>query len=553
MKNILFPVLVGITVSTAYGKDVPERFIPQVTNQQFRNEIISYIEQQVKNSSEIKKEYFGTLDEKLNNAYQASDWTLNIACYQKGEVVGQGAFNNKNLNLALYNALKKMKLTVNSPENCQFQVDFAYYPDRHYRFISYDGQGLELTGNRVAVRKLTTESIKKQISDSIGYISRVMNLETHGFYKFYDARQDKAETLLRTIYSASSLFTFIKTQAAFPDLELRSNFKPIAQFILSQQLLSGPNRGAFYYSYDPVKKKPQKRLVVGTASKTIFTLLLLNELYPDDPVYLTSAKLAGNWLLEQVHEDGRIVPVQVYENGRWIKKEKQSLLYSGQVLSALSRLYIVTKDQRYLDKAKVIANLFINKINQHGPVLGDDYRPANSISSSWVLMSLIDIAKATPSTEYLQAIQQIAAAIRTHQLTNFNDIYYVGKFADAMTTSGNGWLNEVFAEYYPFCVKMKLGSCEQYKETMILSSRWLMQNAYRKNNTYNIKNPERAIGGFALNYHNHVVRTDAVCHGTNSLLYLLKITGNAPQVLIDIKEQPLFEILPMIRAGNKIV
>ena len=80
-----------------------------------------------------------------------------------------------------------------------------------------------------------------------------------------------------------------------------------------------------------------------------------------------------------------------------------------------------------------------------------------------------------------------------------------------------------------------------------------MQNAYRKNNTYNIKNPERSIGGFALNYHNHVVRTDAVCHGTNSLLYLLKITGNAPQVFIDIKEQPLFEILPMIRAGNKIV
>ncbi len=183
-----------------------------------------------------------------------------------------------------------MNMTVNSPESCQFKVDFSYYPHRHYRFISYGEQGLELTGNRVAVRKVTTESIKQQISDSIAYISRAMNPEVHGFYKFYDARQDKSETLLRTIYSASSLFTFIKTQAAFPDLELRSTFKPIAQFILSQQLLSGPNRGAFYYSYDPVKKKRQERLVVGTASKTIFTLLLLNELYPEDPVYSKFSK-----------------------------------------------------------------------------------------------------------------------------------------------------------------------------------------------------------------------------------------------------------------------
>ncbi len=104
----------------------------------------------------------------------------------------------------------------------------------------------------------------------------------------------------------------------------------------------------------------------------------------------------------------------------------------------------------------MIANLFINKIHQHGPILGDDYRPANSISSSWVLMSLIDIAKANPSKEYLQAIQQVAAAIRIHQITNLKDIYYVGKFADAMTTSGNGWLNEVFGEYYPFCIKKEI-------------------------------------------------------------------------------------------------
>ncbi len=83
MKNILFPVLLSITVSAAYSRDVPERFIPQITNQQFRNEIISYIKQQVQNANEIKKNILAILMREINTTYQASDWTVAIACYQK--------------------------------------------------------------------------------------------------------------------------------------------------------------------------------------------------------------------------------------------------------------------------------------------------------------------------------------------------------------------------------------------------------------------------------------------------------------------------------------
>ncbi len=551
MKKILLLIFLNIHLSIVYGADNPNQFIHQITNQQFRNEIISYVKQQTQNSAEVKNNFLTRLDEMLDNVYQPANWTVVVTCYQKGTIVEQGAFKNKDINFSLYGASKAIIRQVKTPEDCTFKIDFSYYPDRHYSFVSYDNTGLELTGNRVAVRKLTKKNMEKQISDSIGYLSRVMHPALHGFYKFYDAQQDKSESELRTIYSASSLFTFIKAQAYFTNSKLQEKFKTIAQFILSQQLQTGDNKGAFYYSYDPVKKQPIKKLAVGTASKTIFTLLLLNELYPEDPTYLHSAKLAGNWLIKQVLDDGRTIPMRVYKKNRWvIKRMDQSLLYSGQVLSALSRLYIVTKDQRYLDKATLIANRFINKVREKGPILGDSYRSANSISSSWVLLSLIDISKADPSLKYLQAIQQIAPALLKRQITNLGDIYYVGKFSDAMTTSGNGWLNEVFGEYYPFCVKKNLGNCDQYKNAMILSSRWLLQNAYRQDNTYDVKNPSKALGGYILNYNNFLIRTDAVCHGTNSLLSLLKIVGKSPQILIDIKEQPLFEILPLIRAGN---
>lgn len=551
MKKLLIALLVtpfGIT----YGGTAPQGSVYQASNQQFRDEVVSYIKQQLQKSNEIKETFLIDIDAKFKNTYQRSDWTTAIDCYQNGKKIGRGVSHNKNLNLALYNGLDALRSEVRSPENCTFKVDFSYYPNRHFTFITYKNQGLEVAGNRVILRRLTLAEVKDQVKDSLGYLTRVMHPGMHGFYKFYDASSDNAEKKLRTIYSASSLFTFIKAQAAFPSLELHKHFKPIAQFILSQQLLSGKNRGAFYYSYDPLNKTPEKRLVVGTASKTIFTLLLLHELYPEDPTYLKAAKLAGDWLIKQILDDARIIAVQTFEGDRWVENTHQSLLYSGQVLSALSRLYSVTHDTRYLTKATLIANDFLDKIQQQGSFLGDDYRPANSISSSWVLLSLIDIAKVKPLPKYIAAIERIATTLRQGQITDLNDIYYAGKFSDATTTSGNGWLNEVFGEYYPFCLKMKMQHCEPYKNAMILSSRWLMQNAYRENNRYNIKNPQFAKGGFVLNYHNQMVRTDAVCHGVNSLLSLLNIIGNQKQPLIDIKAQPLFKILPLIRAGNAV-
>jgi len=377
-----------------------------------------------------------------------------------------------------------------------------------------------------------------------------MHPQLHGFFKFYDAAQDKSENLLRTIYSASSLYTLLKGYPLNKDPKIEQLFKPIAQFILSNQLQDGPNAGGFYYGYNPVTNKKTCRVVVGTASKTIFTLLELNRFYPNDPQYLQAARKAGDWLLRMVQPEGQVTPTAVCGKGDWQYRHQQSLLYSGQVLSALSRLYGVTQDPRYLQGATRIATYFVSLVKEKGALLGDDFRPANSISTSWVMMSLIDFAKVNPEPLYREIIEQLSAKILSRQITNKEDIFSNGRYLDAMTTSGNGWINEVMGVLHGFCIDNKMLNCQQYQQAMTLTSRWLIQNAYSKENTYNVKNPAHAIGGFITNFTTQTVRTDAVCHGVNSLINLLSMIGSQEQMLVDLPEKPLQELLPLLRAGN---
>jgi hypothetical protein len=89
--------------------------------------------------------------------------------------------------------------------------------------------------------------------------------------------------------------------------------------------------------------------------------------------------------------------------------------------------------------------------------------------------------------------------------------------------------------------------CQRYLQATILTSRWLLQNAITPENAYNIKNPKQAVGGFIFSYSNPIVRTDAVCHGVNSLLSLVE--NAQKEELLNLPEQPLEQLLPSLRGG----
>ena len=527
------------------------------TNNAFRDDVMRFVKQVAANGLENQvTPANAAMDEHwYNGGHLIINWAMSVSMYSNGKLIGMGATNEKSLSRALIKAtiqaLETARFASKSFADMRFKITFYYPPDaRQYSIVDHGDKSAELIGNISPVRVMDTPLLKERILAQKAYLLRMMDPEMHAFFKRYNPKTDEREKSVRTIYSASSLFTLLEINSAFPDPVIESLVVPIGDFLLMMQEKSGENAGAFHYSYDKITREKDSRFVVGTASKTIFTLLLLNE-RTRDPKYLNAAVAAGNWLMTKVDADGRVNPVVRYSANKkkLIQLKKQSFLYSGQVLSALSRLYKVTRDKKYYDTATLIANRFVKHAAEKGAFVGDDFRSPNSVSTSWMVMSLTDYAKVNRAQVYRKAVTRSSAELVARQASDEDDAFNNGRVVDLISASGNGWLNEVMTVLYPFCKKERMQNCESYKQFIVNSSRWLVQNVYTPVNSFSIKNPANADGGAIPNFLGKIVRTDAVCHGGNSLVGLLKIAGPKDQVYKSLPEMPFEQVLTLLGIG----
>jgi len=352
--------------------------------------------------------------------------------------------------------------------------------------------------------------LQEKIEQGKEFLYRMEHPEEHGFYKKYDAVNDSFEQRLHTVYSASIIYTFLYIYDYDQDEEVLEHLSDWGGFLLSMQDKDKNSKryGAFSYSYYFISKEKEKKYVVGTSALSIFTLIRLYEITGQDK-YLESAKLAGDWLITMQREDGVVKPYTRYSDGTWVFGQKESLLYNGQCLSALSKLYIATNIQKYYNAAEKIAKHFAQKYEDAGRqyVVGE-YRSKNPISNSWIVMSLMDFYKTNIDDYYKDIVFELSSQVISHQMED-------NRIDGAYSTSGNGWISEVMTDTYRFCLEQKRSDCEKYKEAVVDIIKWIIQRTYSKENSSFLKNPERALGGVYWNKGNKYVRTDSVCHAVN--------------------------------------
>lgn len=476
------------------------------------------------------------------------NWEPYLTLYHQGEIKGEGKGKNEILALALEEATKiafnderSENLIKQDLKEVRFLVKFLYPPNQ-FSFIEYKGEGRELIGDLVAIRNLDKEIILEKIEQGKEFLYRMMDEEKKGFHKYYYALNDEFENRLHTVYSASIIYTFLYIYDLENDESILASLPDWGDFLLSMQNKGEENEsyGAFHYSYYLDTKEREKQFAVGTSALSIFTLLRLYEL-TNDLKYLESAKLAGDWLITMQEAAGTMKPYLKYSNGQWLYGKKESLLYEGQVLSALSKLYQETQDKKYYDTAERIAQHFANKYEKEGGYIQGEYRKKNPISNSWVVMSLIDFYKVNQDERYQNIIFELSEKILANQKNETNDLLYCGGWGGAYSTSGMGWISEVMGETYRFCKEENRDDCNKYKDAVIRATRWIIQNTYSEENTFFLKNPERAIGGVFWNQSNKYIRTDSVCHALNG--YIRIINDLKAGLLLSIPEQPFEEIL----------
>ncbi|MCC6551833.1 MAG: terpene cyclase [Polyangiaceae bacterium] len=494
-----------------------------------------------------------------------------VSAYRKGELIGRGEASNASLCPALKDAARRAVAAAGGERDAlagaRIVVDL---PEHGESMVELDGKGLELTHGLVPVRAFDRPALERRIEEGKGYLLRVLDPEKKGAHKFYHAPADRFEPEVHTIYSASTALTLLKLNARSADKRLVEAAKGAMDFALSMQSHDekAHTAGAFYYSFHLERKEPERRMVVGTASKTIFTLLELHALTKDKK-YMDAARLAADWLLSMQRPDGSVrAYLSEKEGGRLTVSKKESLLYTGQTLSALSRAYGATRDTRYLDAAAQTAAYLQKRVSDKGCYLGDEYRKPNPISSSWVVLSLLDFVKATgghgsgaqgarhegarpgapdAGEGFERTVLRCADKLLEKQWQDPADVYRFGRWQGSLSSSGTGWLAEVMSEVYLHCEEKGKPGCDRYKQAVVRAIRQIMQYTYTPENAFMVKSPEAASGGVFWSVRDRYVRTDAVCHAMNAYLNVLGRLGGGK--LLEVPERPLRERLAQAGPG----
>ena len=542
-KKLLYGILIVCILGIGGIGLLSYRFLFTTQDTIEKNETVQFRDLVVKL---VREDFLGKTVKYPKELEIEGDWRVSVKIYHQGEIKGEGTGKSEILSLTLEEATKNTLedkrlegLDKKDLEEARFLIEILVPGSGPFSFIEYEGKGKELLkGDLVAVRNLDKELIRQKIIEGKEYLLRVIDKNEHGVHKYYYALDDSFEDRLHTIYTSSLIYTLLKIYEPEKDESLLEQIFKCGDLILSMQNKEEGTKGygAFYYSYYLKNKEKEKKFVVGTTSKTIFTLLELYKL-TGDAKYLESAKLGANWLITMQKPDGSMKSYLRYTDEKWVHGTKESFLYNGQVLSALSRLYNISKEKNYYQSAEKIAKNFAKKIEEEGCYLGDDYRPKNPISSSWVVLSLLDFYKISGEEYYKNLVLKCSDDLLKRQITKEDDVIDNGRWEEAYSTSGVGWIAEVVTEIYSFCKEEKMVACDEYKEAVVRAIRWLIQNTYSKENTFFLKNPEKAIGGLFWDYNNKYVRTDSVCHGLNA--YLNIINDLEEGLLLSIPEKPL--------------
>ena len=535
---ILVLIIGGLTLRTILSEDfIPEKEEETLTeNDLFRSRVIYFVR------DIAGKKVAG--EESGYSAEEEGDWEVSIEAYSEGEIVAQGEKSGKGLSLSLIaEAVESTEgLTQENLEQVRFKVDISGPGETNLSLIEYKDRAAELVSEIVPLRKLSKGLIEEKIREGREFLMRGLDPETQGFHKKYHALEDLYEPRLHSVYSASIVYTLLYIYDYNKDESILNNLSDWGNFLLFMQNKDeGSERyGAFHYSYYTDEEEKEEKYVVGTAALNIFTLLRLYE-FTGEERYLESAKLAGNWLLAMQNPDGTMTPYvrKRATDGKWVHGTKESLLYEGQTLSSLSKLYKQTGEEKYYKAAKKIADRFAGKYNEAQGYVKGEYRGKNPISNSWVVMSLMDFVKATGEEEYKTIVFELNSLVLENQIKDEDDILNYGRWEGAFSTSGIGWISEVMTDTYRFCREEGRDDCEKYKEAVVRGIRWLIQHTYTEENSFLVKNPEQALGGVFWNKSERYVRTDSNCHALNAYTRIIEFLGEGE--LISIPEEIIFD------------
>lgn len=374
------------------------------------------------------------------------------------------------------------------------------------------------TSSSVSVEKFTTDQITPASMDEIArasgeYLVRMVNAEGMFVYR-YHADRDFEEPSYNVIRHAGTVFAMMEYYAYSRDESVKAASKRALDRLLEFGQPSMKSGKKSIWIVEDVNYR------LGANALTLLALTQWTKA-TDDHSYLESMRLVAEGIVECLRDDGSFVCNIRMLDG--IESDKGSEYYPGEAIFALTRLYQVDPNPRWLEAAQKATSYQINVRDQ-------GKSPSELPHDHWLMYSLNELHHLDPKPLYSQHAYKLAEAMILGQRREPNPPEYLGGYKDPPRCTATATHSEGLLAVHAIAVRE--GNLQQQSKTVEaarLAIAFQCRSFIDTKRAAQYPNPSRALGGFTESPSLHLVQIDGVQHNLSSLLAMHRILMVSPK------------------------
>lgn len=373
--------------------------------------------------------------------------------------------------------------------------------------IDEDDAHLLYRGHRLFA-KLSNKEILDAANIAGDYLERNVNTSGSFVYSYMPKLNNVPETY-NILRHAGAIYSMLELYEVTQNNALLQKSKLAIQYLLKQIRDFKVNNNTFSVVVD------KDFIKLGGNALACLALVKYTQV-TDDQQHLPLIRSMGDWIESTQDENGKFT-IHKQSISTHTIENFESGYYPGEAIFALTRIYQIDPNKKWLDVAEKAADYLIN--------VRDKNIPGNKlIHDHWLLYGLSELFGYRENKIYIEHTQKIVSAIlSTQQLASpFKD--WIGGFYNPPRSTPTA----VRAE--GLCAAYQLLADQGYKDeaakilnAIKLCINFQLQTQFRPENAMYLKKPERVIGGFSKSLSHFEIRIDYVQHNISALLGLLRI------------------------------
>lgn len=344
-------------------------------------------------------------------------------------------------------------------------------------------------GRRI-LKSFDKETAFRVIMTSADYLAMQIGVDGKFDYGVYPAamRGLGGYNILR---HASSVWSLLCSYRLTGDRFIKEQAESAIGFLIRNMKYKYPNNAENNALY--VFEETKNEVKIGGNAIAVIVLTEYMDVFGNDK-YAKIVKELGNGILELFDErDGSFFHVLKYPS--LAPRDKfRTVYYDGEAVFALSRLYGITKDRRYLEAAQCAADRFIKKKYEQ-------------YADHWVAYSINELTKYLPLEKYLNFGVNNARA-NLERIRNQPTTYHT--FLELLCVSFE--LIERIKRDRLRCSELESFDVKQLVDVIFFRADFMLNGYCYPEYAMYFPNPQSTLGAFFIRHDDYRIRIDDVQH-----------------------------------------